>query len=1290
MRGQTTISDDWRLNPLSTTAPQIRHTVTAVIVAHDGAQLLPGLVQALRAQTYVIERVVGVDTGSRDRGGAVLAELIGPGAVFGMDRDTGFGEAVATALRHGSASRALPADPDMRRVEWIWLLHDDCEPAPDALERLLKAATRDRSVAILGPKVLDAADRRTLREAGVSIDHAGRRITGIEPGEIDQGQHDGNRPVLAVGSAGMLVRRDAWERLGGFDTRLTLFRDDLDFCWRAHGAGYRVQVVTDAVLYHREMSARRRRGGEGLRLRMLDRRNALYVLAVNLPLFTMLRVIAGCAAGSLIRTAWLLLTKQTELAAAQGYALLWLFGNPFRLWAGRRKRARGRREAYDAVRRFILPGRTLARLAEDIAGLLTSGPPQASGGRHQALSSSETDEEDEQFVDQQSVLRRVIGNPGVLLFAVLLLIALIAERRLLGAGPLGGGALVPAWGSSSELWSEYLAGFHATGVGSAASTPPYVAVVAALATVLGTKSWLAVSVLLLGCVPLAGVTAYTAARKVVASSVVRVLLAASYAVLPVGIGTVASGDLGTAVAFILLPLIAVSGGRMVTGSPRIARRAAWATGLLVALAAAFAPVIWLIAAAGAVAVAAAERWRWRRRSIGLGPLSLGLTDAAIAVCTPFLLLFPWSLHLFSDPSAFLTQAGVQSAGLTASGPSAPSLLLLHPGGPGLPPLWVTAGLALAVVAALLPHRRGPLVAAGWGVAATGYLFAILASRLTVTPAGGGPAATGLPGAALAVAAVGLLMAAAPAAEWLASPGRELASAGRKLLAVLVLSAAATAPVLAAFFWVTDGVQGPVAIVSQPLLPAFVAASSTSGTQYRTLVLRPSGGTASGAASDTGGGAGGGLDFAVLRQRDPILGEPELTGYGPAEQALTRDVAELAAPDGADSGDPGQSLAEFGIRWVMLPAPIDQSLVVQLNASVGLVPVSTAPSYDLWQVAGTVARLRVIGPDGTVTPVQSQAVGASGASVPASGGTLVLAEPYGGWTAALDGRALKPLPAPVGGWAQGFTLPAGGGTLTLTRDNLARQVSLVLELIAALAVCVLALPGKRPDIAEEAEALAAVRAARAARADRAAAASARAAGAGRRALLAVRPALRERPVRRARPAGPIRPVRLAKGKPGEAVAALEAGAESPQTPEDPPAGVLTEVSAGEPPSDTAPARDLTPPSDTAPARDLTPPSDTDPTRTPARDLTPPSDTDPTRTPAPAPTQAPGTAAPWEHAPPSQPARRGAATGEHAAQRPERHSHRAGRHGKPAKPGRLARPGRRRREDRDKRGDKDGEA
>src|ERR1700733_10956334 len=131
-------------------------------------------------------------------------------------------------------------------------------------------------------------------------------------------------------------------------------------------------------------------------------------------------------------------------------------------------------------------------------------------------------------------------------------------------------------------------------------------------------------------------------------------------------------------------------------------------------------------------------------------------------------------------------------------------------------------------------------------------------------------------------------------------------------------------------------------------------------------------------------------------------------------------------------------------------------------------------------AGPAARVVVPAPDGTVTTLSANPVSMSDASAPAAGGTLTLAEPYGGGTAALNGRALPPIAAPVDGWAQGFVLPAGGGKLSISRNDLAREASLLAELIVVLAVCMLALPGKRADPAEQAEAMAALRTARDAR------------------------------------------------------------------------------------------------------------------------------------------------------------------------------------------------------------------
>src|SRR5690606_40487048 len=182
----------------------------------------------------------------------------GPGALTresGAHRSGAHRSGAHTAAGHGSGAHAASVpQPDGQgdRTEWIWLLHDDCAPAPDALACLLRTADTDPGIAVLGPKVRDWDDRRVLRELGFTVDAAGRRETGLDRREFDQGQHDGVRDVLAVGSAGMLVRRDVWDRLGGFDVEYGIFRDDLDFCWRVHAAGPRVVTASDAVVYHAE------------------------------------------------------------------------------------------------------------------------------------------------------------------------------------------------------------------------------------------------------------------------------------------------------------------------------------------------------------------------------------------------------------------------------------------------------------------------------------------------------------------------------------------------------------------------------------------------------------------------------------------------------------------------------------------------------------------------------------------------------------------------------------------------------------------------------------------------------------------------------------------------------------------------------------------------------------------------------------------------------------------------------------------------------------------------------
>jgi glycosyltransferase involved in cell wall biosynthesis len=108
--------------------------VSAILVCHDGERWLPTVLEGLSSQSRPIDRVVAVDTHSLDRSVELVGAAYGAENVVETTVGTSFPEAVDRGLAElaarGDAQHG--GDPD----EWVWLLHDDATPAPDALEQL--------------------------------------------------------------------------------------------------------------------------------------------------------------------------------------------------------------------------------------------------------------------------------------------------------------------------------------------------------------------------------------------------------------------------------------------------------------------------------------------------------------------------------------------------------------------------------------------------------------------------------------------------------------------------------------------------------------------------------------------------------------------------------------------------------------------------------------------------------------------------------------------------------------------------------------------------------------------------------------------------------------------------------------------------------------------------------------------------------------------------------------------------------------------------------------------------
>lgn len=924
--------------------------VSAVLVTHDGARWLPQVLQGLASQTRPVDRVVAVDTGSKDDTLDLLRPVIGESRTVTAPADTGYPAAVQWGL--DLLGPVAPATDETTSGasddEWVWLLHDDSAPAPDALEQLLRVAAERPEADVLGPKLREWPSLRRLLEMGVTISGTGRRETGLELGEFDQGQHDDVRQVLAVNTAGMLVRRRLLDELGGLDPALPVFANDLDFGWRTAAAGRTTLIVPDAVVFHAEAAHRglRRTALTGRHTHYAERRAALLVLLANVESRRLLWTTLRLAVGSLLRVVGLVLTRQVGQGFDELAALLNVYTRPGVVHAARARRRAARggggaaavdalrpawwlpyRHGLDAVQEFAgavvgqasdVADRRRAAKAEELAATAPTPVVASRPGGRGVLDG--TDDDDDLY-DDTGVVVRFFTNPIAVLASLFVLFALVAARAAFGE--ISGGALspVPA-GGTGDWWRLHLESRHPLGTGTDVPAPGYVVVLALAGLLTGLNAAVVISALMLLAVPFALWGAWRflrlVGRLVDPHGINRWVLlwgATTYALLPATSGAWGEGRFGTVVLAALLPWLAHAALGFADPERDRRWRAGWRTGLLLALSAAFVPAVWLFAvlAAGIVVAAGfaiAPTLLRDRSAWGPPALALGLAP---------LLLLPWLVQLVATGSfaglfleaGRLPVAAVDFADLVSGRVSS----LGAPGWFGIPVL-VLAVLALA------PRVTRIAVSIGWLVALPAALVvAVLGAVVLHLPATDTPPSLGffvvvIQGAFLTAATLG----AGAVVRRLVAPTASAHPWWQRGVAGIVAAAAAVVPVAGLGWWIVADHAFDVDEVE--VVPAYMAQSSLDGDEHGVLVVR--------------GSVEEGLTYRVRRGDGVTVGEDEILGLADEDQRLTATVQGLAS---APTPEFVTDLASMGIEYVVLPGPVDGRVSGGLDAVDGLVQAS---------------------------------------------------------------------------------------------------------------------------------------------------------------------------------------------------------------------------------------------------------------------------------------------------------------------------------------------------------------
>ena len=250
--------------------------VTVIVLNYNGARWIPGCMNALASQVGApsFETVV-VDNGSSDESIALTrnsyptAKLVEAGTNLGFAGGNNTGARVATG-------------------EWLAFLNNDTVVDPAWLARLWDAARAHPDFALITSRIVFLHDPSTIDSAGDGYLRAGAAYKHGHgaPAASFAASHE----VFGACGAAFMIRREAFEALGGFDERFFAVYEDVDLSYRARLRGYRCQYVPDAVVRHHGSATI----GSISRLAVFyGQRNLEWVFLKNTPASLLIRTLPG-------------------------------------------------------------------------------------------------------------------------------------------------------------------------------------------------------------------------------------------------------------------------------------------------------------------------------------------------------------------------------------------------------------------------------------------------------------------------------------------------------------------------------------------------------------------------------------------------------------------------------------------------------------------------------------------------------------------------------------------------------------------------------------------------------------------------------------------------------------------------------------------------------------------------------------------------------------------------------------------------------------------------------------
>jgi hypothetical protein len=251
----------------------IRHdcpVISVVIINHNGLGYLRRSIWSILRSNYSFFEIIVVDNGSSDGSVQCIQEEFAKCLKRIIVVPLRFNQGYAVGNNIG-ASKASG--------EYILFLNNDTEVDPSCLKELVNTMEHDASIGAAQAKILFMDRKDTFDSAGVFLNVVGcGRTRGYN--EKDRGQYASLDEISYAKGAAIVVRRDVYNRLEGFDQSFFTYFEETDLCWRVWLCGYRVVFVPSAKVFHAGSATISKRGSSKFNFQFY--RNRLITVVKNL------------------------------------------------------------------------------------------------------------------------------------------------------------------------------------------------------------------------------------------------------------------------------------------------------------------------------------------------------------------------------------------------------------------------------------------------------------------------------------------------------------------------------------------------------------------------------------------------------------------------------------------------------------------------------------------------------------------------------------------------------------------------------------------------------------------------------------------------------------------------------------------------------------------------------------------------------------------------------------------------------------------------------------------------